>query len=255
MHLDTIREERLLRIALNRPEKRNALNADMCRELVVRLRDAEADHSVGAILLEGRGEMFCCGTDFDEALLPDAAEELAIHEELLTIGSRIFKPVVAAVHGAALGSGLSLLANAHVVVAAEGASFGLTEIHIGLWPFVGFRAVAMAVGERRALELSLTGRIFGAAEALQYGLVHQVTSRAGLEEQAIAVARALADSSPEAVRRGMTFVHDSRGLSPVESLELAQNLRMRAFRSADFAEGIRALQQNRAPKWPSLVEE
>ena len=86
----------------------------------------------------------------------------ALHEQLFTIGVRLEKPMVAAVHGAALGGGTGLVANCHVVVALRDAAFGLTEIRLGLWPFLVFRAVAAALGERRAMELALTGRVFRA---------------------------------------------------------------------------------------------
>ena len=99
-----------------------------------------------------------------------------LHEQLFTLGARLVKPLIAAVHGAALGGGTGLVANCHIVLADPDATFGLTEIRLGLWPFLVFYAVAAAIGERRTLELALTGRIFHAAEARELGLIHEISS-------------------------------------------------------------------------------
>jgi enoyl-CoA hydratase/carnithine racemase len=246
------RQGRLLRARLNRPDKRNALNSELCLALVQAFSEAESDRAIGAILLEAEGAVFCAGMDLKEALQPGAGNRLEIHEQLFTIGTRLHKPIVAAVNGAALAGGTGLVANAHVVIAADDATFGLTEIRIGMWPFVVFRAVAAAVGERRAVELSLTGRVFGAADAFQFGLVHEVTTLAGLEDRALAVASALAEASPHAVRLGLHYVHKSRSLSFENSGALASQLRAEAFESADFREGVNAFLEKRKPEWPSI---
>ena len=162
--IELSREGHLLHIALNRPEKRNALDVAMCRALAGALEEASADPSVRAVLLTGNGKSFCAGMDLDEILDASTGGVDEAHERLFAIGSRMETPIVAAVHGAALAGGTGLAANCHVVVAAEDAKFGLTEIRIGLWPFLIFRAVAAAVGERRAVEMALTGRVFGAEE-------------------------------------------------------------------------------------------
>ena len=117
---------RVLRVALNRPEKRNALNAAMCMELVRVIEHAERDPAVGAIVLAGNGKCFCAGMDLSEighGIPPDI--NLA-HEQLFTLGARLAKPLIGAVHGAALGGGTGLVANCHIVVAARKATFGLT---------------------------------------------------------------------------------------------------------------------------------
>ena len=123
--------------------------------------------AIRCVLIDAAGNFFSAGMDLDEALSPDASEKTAIHERLFTLGARATKPIVAAVQGPALGGGVGLMANAHIVVAAHGTTFGLTEIRIGMWPFVIFRSVSNAIGERRATELALTGRIFGLPAALQ----------------------------------------------------------------------------------------
>jgi enoyl-CoA hydratase/carnithine racemase len=246
------RDGRLLRLRLDRPAKRNALDSALCRALAAAFVEADGDRSTGAILLEAEGEVFCAGMDLEEALAPGAAERLAIHEELFTAGVRARKPIVAAVRGPALAGGTGLVANAHVVIAAQGATFGLTEIRIGMWPFVIFRAVAAAVGERRAVELSLTGRIFGTAEALAWGLVHQVVPPIELEDRAVSLARQLANSSAAAIHRGLDFVQQTRGISAAEAGEIARRLRAEQFASPDFAEGVRAFREKRKPDWPSI---
>jgi enoyl-CoA hydratase/carnithine racemase len=242
------RQGRVLHLALNRPEKRNALNMELCSALGAALDAAESDRSVGAILLSGNGKSFCAGMDLREAQ-PSAGEINAAHERIFSAGMHLTKPLIAAVHGAALAGGTGLVANCHVAIAAEDATFGLTEIRIGLWPFVIFRAMEASLGHRRATELALSGRTFGALEAREYGLVHQVMSAGGLMARAGEVAAAIAESSPTAIRAGLTFVRDARGKSWEEAGDLARKMRAEVFRSADFQEGVRAFQEKRAPRW------
>ncbi len=198
--LDSIREGRLLRLTLNRPDKRNALDAKLCRALVRALDDAGGDPEVGAIVLTGQGKAFCAGMDLAEA--------------------------------------------------GPEASFGLTEIRLGLWPFLVYRAVAAAMGERRTLELSLTGRIFGAREAREFGLAHEVAEDAA--GRAVEIAREVAGFSPTAVRCGMSFVKQVRGLGWEEAGAVAREMRNQVFTGKDFQEGIRAFREKRNPRWPSI---
>jgi enoyl-CoA hydratase/carnithine racemase len=225
-----------------------------CSQLVASLNEAELDDGIGAVLIDATGPAFCSGMDLTESLRGDAPERAAVHSELFTIGARMTKPVIAAVQGKALAGGLGLVANAHIVVAAEDAGFGLTEIRIALWPFVVFHSVATAIGERRALELSLTGRVIGSEEALQWGLIHHLAPAEELSARAATVAATISHFSPEALRRGMDFVHRSRSLAQEEAVELADVMRRRSFTSADFEEGVRAFFEKRSPKWPSLEQ-
>jgi enoyl-CoA hydratase/carnithine racemase len=250
--LQVSREGRLLRLTLDRPEKRNALNGALCRELVAAIEEGDRDPGVGAILLRGAGKSFCAGMDLDEMLTPAEAELGQAHERLFTIVRRVTTPIIAAVNGAALAGGTGLAANAHIVVASEDATFGLTEIRIGLWPFVIFRAVVEAVGERRAVELGITGRIIDAPEAASIGLAHRLTSVSELDATAGALAGEVATASPEAMRTGLRFVAETRELEWDTAGKLAQRFRQELFKTADFAEGIGAFRQKRRPRWPSL---
>jgi enoyl-CoA hydratase/carnithine racemase len=243
------REGRVVHLALNRPDRRNALNMELCGALAPALEEAEKDPGVGAVLLSGNGKSFCAGMDLHEVLAPSSGDVNEIHERIFTAGIRMTKPLIAAVHGAALAGGTGLVANCHIVLAAADATFGLTEIRIGLWPFVIFRTVVAAVGERRATELALSGRVFGALEARDYGLVHHVVDSESLAECAQEIARTVAEASPTAIRAGLAFVRDARGKSWQEAGDLARQMRNEVFRSADFQEGIRAFQEKRPPRW------
>lgn len=246
------REERVLRLTLNHTERHNVLDDRMCRDLVAALRDAGKDRSVGCVLLDAAGTAFCAGVDLDQLLLPEPLEIVEVQESLFTFGVHYHKPIVAAVQGPAYGAAVGLIANCHVVLAAQNATFGLTEIRAGYWPFVTHRALALAIGERRTVELSLTGRVFSAAEAQQYGLVHEITPPFELDDRAMATARQLSISSQETLRRGLDFVQKSREMSWETAGRLAAEFSERTFRSSDFGEGLRALRERRKPEWPSL---
>ena len=253
MILRSVREGRLLRLTLARPEKRNALNLELCRAIVDALTAANDDPLVGAILLEAEGKAFCAGMDLDDATAADAPARTKIHEQLFTSAWWMNKPVVAAVQGPALAGGLGLVANAHIAVAAQGCTMGLTEVRLGLWPFVVYRSMVAAVGPRRALEISLTGRIFGSNEAREYGLIHEVVPPIELDDRATSLAEHLAGWSPDTMRRGLEFVRESGGMGREDAGRLAAMMRAENFASADFAEGVKAFQEKRTPHWPSVV--
>jgi enoyl-CoA hydratase/carnithine racemase len=118
------REERVLRITLDDAVRRNALSERACHDVLGALDEGWADDGVGCILLDAEGPVFCAGMDLDEATAADAASRTVLHERLFTFGFNAPKPVVAAVQGPALGGGVGLIANAHIVVAAQGVQFG-----------------------------------------------------------------------------------------------------------------------------------
>jgi enoyl-CoA hydratase/carnithine racemase len=239
--LEVNTEGRVRRLTLNRPEKRNALSAELCRILAEAIESADLDSSIGAILLAANGSAFCAGMDLGE-VRPDLEDEINdAHQRLFTIGARINTPVIAAVQGPALGGGTGLVANCHIVVAAESATFGLTEIRLGLWPFLVYRSVELAVGERRTVELALTGRVFDAAEGWELGLVHEVTGDA--VARAAEVAKMIAAYSSTAVRTGMVFVQEVRGKTWQESAGIARRVRNQVFASPDFLQAIQAFRR------------
>jgi enoyl-CoA hydratase/carnithine racemase len=245
-------EQRVLHLTLDRQEKRNALSQEVCEFLLSNLESADANPNVGAILLEARGPVFCAGMDLEESLRPDASERTKVHAALFSAGLRIKKPLIAAVNGSAMGGGVGLVAMSHVVLAAETATFALTEIRLGLWPFVIWKPVALALGERRMVELALTARQFTAHEAESWGLVHRVVEPGRAAEEALGLARQIAGASADLINRAFALVHGARGKGVDESIELALRLRAEILAGPDFHEGVQAWREKRAPNWPSL---
>lgn len=245
MHVIVSKSNKTCRITINRPEKRNALNIALCRELMSAFREAESDKSISVVLLDAAGPSFSAGMDLSEILDPDFIRDADVHEELLTIGTRFSKPIIAAVQGAAFGGAVALAANAHIVVAAEDAKFCSTEIHIGLWPYVAFRAIAAALGERRAAELALTGRVVSAREAYEWGLVHRVVPQEKLLETATQVAVQMEAFDAQALSQGLLFIQQSHSLNSVDAGLVARQFRDRAFRSGAFRALARSFLEKR----------
>jgi len=200
MSLRVEQDRRVRRLTLAAPARRNVLDAGLAAALLTELRDAEEHPDTGAILVDAEGPVFCGGLDFAEP----------VPEEIFTFGRHALdkqasKPIIIAMQGVAISAGVALIANAHVAVAAQGSSFGLTDIREGRCHPGILGAVAAAIGDRRARELSLTGRVFTAPEALAWGLVHAITPPFELDDRASAIATALANADPGAISAILAF--------------------------------------------------
>ena len=181
---------RVRRITLAAPQRRNVINSEVARQILAELTDAMADANTGAILMDAEGPVFCAGLDFDNP--PEDA--------IFTFGKTAAKPIVAAMQGVATSAGVALLANAHIAIAAQGSSFGLTDIREGRIHLGVQDAVEAVLGVRRTRELALTGRIFTTPDALNWGLVHAATPAFELDDRVLAVAQGLAGADPQAVQ-------------------------------------------------------
>ncbi len=234
----TTQHGRVCHIALNRPEKRNALNTQLCTDLVAALDAADADPGTGAIVLSGNGPAFCAGMDLKDSLTADPVALAEIHERLYSTINRLHKPLIAAVQGAALAGGTGLVANAHIAIAHPDARFGLTEIRIGLWPVLIFRAVEMAIGERRTVELSLSGREFNAHQAEQYGLIHEVAIIPLV--RALELGKQIAGYSGTALSSGLEYARQIRGCDWETAGKIGAKLREGLLESAEYRASVEA---------------
>lgn len=204
---------RILR--LNRPEKRNALNRPMIEALLQALEQATGDDSVAAILIAAHGAVFCAGADIAEMRAlredPAAAEtRRALSKALLAAPGGIGKPVVAAVHAAALGAGAALAICCDMAVLAEEALLGFPEARHGMLPALMAPVLLRYLPPRRVFELLATGRDIPPAEALTLGLVQRVAPAAAVLDEAAALAEAAALLPPPDLLRLKALLMDGK---------------------------------------------
>jgi enoyl-CoA hydratase/carnithine racemase len=193
-------------LRLNRPEKRNALNTDLCAALVEAMRAADADPAVAAVVLAGAGPGFSAGADLGERaiLAADEAARLrrsALSDALMHAPAAMGKPVVAAVHGAVVGAGASLALCCDMVVAAEDARFSYPEAKHDIFPSLVAPMLLRHLGPKDCFELLATGGTVEAAEARALRLVNRVVPREALIEAACALAESAALYGADSMRR------------------------------------------------------
>ncbi len=239
----------LARVTLNRPDKRNPIGPATCGELVHALARIKVSGGVRVVVLTGAGTVFSAGGDL-AAMQPAAGgPPPATLVELLIAMHELGKPVVAMVNGPALAGGLGLMVACDLVVAADTAVFGTTEIAVGLWPMMITAEITRSVGRKKTLEMMLTGRKLDAAEALACGLVNRVVPPADLEHATKALAYELADRSPAAMSLGLHAFYRSQDMEFEPQLRYLQAELGRVLALEDAAEGIAAFLGKRKPVW------
>lgn len=225
-------------LTMNRPEKRNALNSDLTRALLEALRAADRDEAVGAVVLAGAGQGFCAGADLSEFKdltpenhdLVEARAELTMQLHLAF--SKMAKPVVTAVQGAAMGGGAGLAIAGDLAVMAEGAKIGYPETRHGIVAAIVMANLSRQAGRKAAFELVALGEPIGAQKALQLGMVNRVVPDAELMAEALALAEKLAAVKRPAMAATKQLFHEVADLPLAQALERGReaNRRMRAYR-------------------------
>jgi enoyl-CoA hydratase/carnithine racemase len=222
-------------LTMNRSEKRNALNAELTQALLDALRAADADDSVGCVVLTGAGQGFCAGADLSEfkdlqqAVAAENRAELTMQLHLAF--SRISKPVVSAINGHAMGGGAGLAIAADMALMADSAKLGYPEPKHGIVAAIVMANLVRQVGRKAAFELVALGEPVDAARALQLGMVNKVVPLKDLLNESIALAEKLAAVKRPAMAETKRLFHEVADLPLAAALERGRdtNKRMRNF--------------------------
>lgn len=247
-------EDAIATITLNRPEKLNAFSPMMMDGLLQVLD--EIDGSPARVLvLTGAGKAFCAGMDL-QALKDFRAQSkaglVADARRIASLFRRLYsfpKPIIAAVNGPAIAGGCGLATVCDFTLAVPEAKFGYTEVRVGFMPAIVSSYVIRQVGEKRARDLLLSGRIFSAAEAQSMGIVSEVLEPGRLLPRALELARSLAETSPVALANSKQLLLQLSHEDLDRETELAVEASARARTTADFYEGLAAFLEKRKPNW------
>lgn len=241
-------------VTLNRPEVLNRYNIQMRDDIYEVLSAIYDDPDVLVVLFKGAGERaFCVGADLSEfgtAPSPIIARQVRFERDVWGLFSRLKQPLIAALHGYVLGSGVEIACLCDIRIAAEDAVFGLPEVSLGMIPAAGgTQTVSRIIGRGKALQFLLTSDRIDAQEAFRIGLVSMVVSREGLYPKADEIAQKLLSSGPIALRYAKEAINRGLDLTLNEGLALERKLAQIVAETEDAAEGIKALTEKRPPSF------
>ncbi len=241
-------------MTLNRPDKRNAISFELIDDLLHALDDVEKSDAL-VLIVTGAGKAFCSGMDLEnlKSLLGRSPEQTRQDSETMV---RLFrtlyefpKVTIAAVNGAAIAGGTGLALLCDFTLAVPEAKFGYTEVRIGFVPAIVSTFLLRQVGEKQARDLLLTGRLFGADEALRLGLINEIVPPENLMTRSRELAAQLLENSPTSLRVTKQLLTDHARAEIDAQIETAirENAGIRS--TADFREGITSFLEKRKPRW------
>jgi methylglutaconyl-CoA hydratase len=241
-------------ITLNRPDKRNAISYELIDDLISALKQA-ASSAAQIVILTGAGKAFCSGMDLDnlKQLTGRTHEQNVVDSETMASLFRTLydfpKPTIAAVNGAAIAGGTGLATLCDFTLAVPEAKFGYTEVRIGFVPGIVSSYLIANVGEKRARDLLLTGRLFDAEEAHKLGLVNEIVAPDQLMPRALQLAAQLMENSPASLRttKALLSSYTKDQLDRQLTNAIKENAGIR--QTADFKEGITSFLEKRKPTW------
>ncbi|WP_346297283.1 enoyl-CoA hydratase/isomerase family protein [Rhodopseudomonas sp. P1] len=248
------KRESALWITINRPDKRNAINAGVVEGITSGWKQAHDDAEVRVIVLTGAGDKaFCAGADLQStgaAFSFDFSKPNVDYADLLRLAQNATKPSIARVNGTCMAGGMGLLCMTDMAVAADNVVFGLPEVKVGVFPMQVMSLLQDIAPRRLIAEWSLTGEPFDAQAALAAGLLNYAVPAAELDAKVEWLAKRLTDKSPTAIRRGKYAMRAIASMSFDESIAYTESQIALLAMTEDAKEGLKAFAEKRKPVWP-----
>ncbi|MBC5816431.1 MAG: enoyl-CoA hydratase [Candidatus Eremiobacteraeota bacterium] len=242
----------ILRITLNRPEKRNALSVELMTELTQVIDDVGADHSNRVVILAAEGPAFSAGHDLREMLERDIQEYRRTFDvcvQLMRAIQRIAQPVIAEVSGIATAAGCQLVATCDLAVAADTAKFATPGVKIGLFCTTPMVALTRAIGRKRAMQMLLTGDFIDATTAQDWGLINAAVPAGQLRGATQTLAEKIVQAASSVVELGKAAFYAQIDLDQAAAYTYAKEVMSTNAATEDAQEGMSAFVNKRQPKW------
>jgi enoyl-CoA hydratase/carnithine racemase len=239
-------------VTMNRPKKRNALSLDHMQDLISCLEAIGEAREAQVVILRGAGPAFCAGHDLSEMVGRDPGFYRRLFDvccELMEIIQTIPQPVIAQVHGVATAAGCQLAATCDLIVASEDARFATPGVKIGLFCSTPMVALSRTIGQKKAMEMLLTGEFISAEEALAEGLVNKVVPAEDLETETRTLAEKIAEASPLVVGIGKGAFYKQLEMPTEQAYAYTKEVMSFNASFADAQEGICAFLEKRKPEW------
>ena len=239
-------------ITLSRPEKRNALSMNLMAEMIDLLKSVKKDSRVRVVIIKAEGPVFSSGHDLSEMLEGDAVFYRSVFNfctEMMEAIRDLPQPVIAQVQGMATAAGCQLVATCDLAVASQEARFATPGVRIGLFCHTPQVPLSRAIGRKRALEMLFTGRAISADEAERYGLLNKVVPAERLAEEALSLAKHIAQASPLILALGKQSFYRQIELEEHGAYDYTKEVMSLNAMTEDAHEGISAFLQKRTPQW------
>ncbi len=250
-------------LTLNRPDKRNAISFDMLQTMSEMLDDLVVDPDIRAIIVKGEGKVFSAGVDFNSLgmlvsrFMPDSAAgggpiraDIHKYQQFMNRFETVEIPIICAIHNRIYGMGVEFTLACDIRLMSDDCLWGMQELKFGVIPDLGGTArLARIVGQSRAMEILMTGRMYTAQQALDWGLVNYIYPPDQLLAEAEKLAQDITKNAPLAVGAAKKVIKRGEGVDLMTHLDMEVNLQSILLRSDDFKEGVQALMEKRDPQW------
>jgi enoyl-CoA hydratase/carnithine racemase len=253
-HLLSEEKDHLLTLTLDRPEKKNALNPVLFKELAYALHYAKHHKDIWAVVIAAKGDVFCAGADLKAfagqtesttSTVPEPNGEIVIGD----VFNELYKPCIAKVHASVFAGGFLIICGCTHVVASNHATFSLPEVKRGLFPFQVMYSMLQMMPPRQVLDFCMRAKSVSAVEAEQLGLVSKVVTSDRLDEEVQTLVDDIFQFSPSAIRLGLQAYNDLKTLSGADAHKHMKKMLGKALQTEDAAEGLAAFMEKRKPVW------
>lgn len=238
-----VKEAMVSQIILNRPEKRNAMNEELLKELLDAFKILDAKKYVQVIILKGEGKGFCSGADLNvinskSMTILQKREYLKGLPDVIKIMNSSSKVVIAQIHGFALAGGFGLAMSADLVVCSDDAKLGMPEVKKGLMPMNIMAPVSRVVHKRKLLEMMFTGEHISPKEALMYGMINKISTQENLEKETMELAQKISCNNPDIIKLGKEAYYTIQDMEFMKSFNYLNNMLMMTIMSEDAQNNI-----------------